>query len=101
VFQKQGLRFEIPKHYEFARFKFKPTAPEPLRVFHTIGFGMKTFLSRSDDFGDADVAVAHGIGLSVANGFDWQSLDEPTKRGLARSSDDSIRDYRRHLCQCG
>ena len=86
VFQKQGLRFEIPKHYEFARFEFKPTAPEPLRVFDTIGFGMKTFLSRSDDFGDADVASAHGIGLSVAHGFDWQSLDEPTKRGLARAA---------------
>jgi hypothetical protein len=50
----------------------------------SIGFGMKTFLSRSDDFGDADVAAAHRIGLSVANGFDWQSLDEPTKRGLWR-----------------
>jgi hypothetical protein len=50
----------------------------------SIGFGMKTFLSPSDDFGDADVAAAHRIGLSVANGFDWQSLDEPTKRGLWR-----------------
>ena len=86
VFEKQGLRFEVPKQYEYARFEFKPTAPEALRMFEMIGFGMKTFLSRSDDFSDADVAAAHRIGLSVANGFDWQSLDEPTKRGLARAA---------------
>jgi hypothetical protein len=86
VFEKQGLRFEVPKQYEYARFEFKPTAPEALRMFETIGFGMKTFLSRSDDFSDADVAAAHRVGLSVANGFDWQSIDEPTKRGLARAA---------------
>ena len=28
MFQKQGLRFEIPKQYDYARFEFKPTAPE-------------------------------------------------------------------------
>src|ERR1700748_514924 len=86
VFEKQGLRFEVPNQYEYARFEFKPTVPEALRMFETIGFGMKTFLSRSDDFSDADVAAAHRVGLSVANGFDWQSLDEPTKRGLARAA---------------
>jgi hypothetical protein len=47
---------------------------------------MKTFLSSSDDFGDPDVAAAHRIGLSVAKGFDWQGLDEPTKRRLARAA---------------
>jgi hypothetical protein len=50
VFEKQGLRFEVPKQYEYARFEFKPTAPGALRMFEMIGFGMKTFLSRSDDF---------------------------------------------------
>jgi hypothetical protein len=86
VFQKQGLRYEIPKSYDYARFEFVPTAPEALRDFEKIGFGMKTFLSPSDDFGDADVAAAHQIGLSVAKGFDWKNLDEPTKRGLARAA---------------
>lgn len=47
---------------------------------------MKTFLSPSDDFADPDVGAAHQIGLSVANGFEWQKLDEPTKRGLARAA---------------
>jgi hypothetical protein len=86
VFQKNGLRFEVPKQYDYARFEFVPTAPEPLRLFENIGFGMKTFLSRSDDFADPDVAAAHRIGLSVAKGFDWQGLDEPTRRGLTRAA---------------
>jgi hypothetical protein len=86
VFQKQGLRFEAPKQYEYARFVFSPASPEPLRVFEKIGFGMKTFLSPSDDFANPDVGAAHQIGLSVARGFEWQTLDEPTKRGLARAA---------------
>jgi len=86
IFQSQGLRYEIPKQPDISRYQFAPTGPEALRVFETIGFGMKTFLTLSDDFGDADIGAAHQIGLSVAKGFDWQSLDEPTKRGLARAS---------------
>jgi hypothetical protein len=86
VFQANGLRFEVPKQFDTARFQFTPSAPEPLRMFEAIGFGMKTYLSLSDDFGDADVNAAHPIGLSVAKGFDWQTLDEPTKRGLARAA---------------
>ena len=86
VFQSQGPRFEVPKQYHYARFEFKPAAPESLQLFEKIGFGMKTFLSPSDDFADPDVGAAHQIGLSVANGFEWQKLDEPTKRGLARAA---------------
>ncbi len=86
VFQKQGLRFQVPKPSDYARFEFAPAAPEALRLFEAIGFGMQTFLSRSDDFSDSDVAAAHQIGLSVAKGFEWRDLDEPTKRGLARAA---------------
>jgi hypothetical protein len=86
VFQRQGLRFEVPKQVDYERFVFKPSAPEALRLFDQIGFGMKTFLSRSDDFSDPDVGAAQQIGLSVARGLDWQGLDEPTKRGLARAA---------------
>lgn len=86
VFLKQGLRFEVPKQYDYARFVFTPSAPEPLRLFEQIGFGMKTFLSPYDDFTDPDVGAAQQIGLSVAKGFDWQNLDEPTRRGLARGA---------------
>jgi hypothetical protein len=31
VFQRQGLKFEVPKTYDYARFEFTATAPEPLR----------------------------------------------------------------------
>ena len=86
VFQTQGLRFEAPKQYDYARFVFVPAAPEPLRAFEEIGFGMKIFLSPSDDFADPDVGAAHQIGLSVSRGFQWQDLDEPTRRGLARAA---------------
>ena len=42
---------------------------------------MKLFLSTSDDFADPMVASFHQIGLSVARGFEPETLDEPTKRG--------------------
>lgn len=86
VFQKQGLRFEVPSQYDYGRFIFKASAPEPLRIFDEIGFGMKAFLSSSDDFSDPDVGAAHQIGLSVAKGFEWEGLNEPTKRGLVRAA---------------
>lgn len=86
IFQRNGPRFNVPKQYDYSSFEFVPTAPEPLRTFEKIGFGMQRFLSPSDDFADADVGAAHQIGLSVSKGFEWQTLDEPTKRGLARAA---------------
>jgi hypothetical protein len=86
VFQKNGLNFKLPEKTDYERFVFTPMAPEALRLYEQIGFGMRTFLSASDDFSDPDVGAAQQIGLSVAKGFDWQSLDEPTKRGLARAA---------------
>lgn len=86
VFQKQGLRYEVPKQYDYARFEFVPSAPEQIRSFDAIGFGMKLLLPTTDDYADPMVVSFHPIGLSVARGFDWQSLDEPTKRGLARAA---------------
>jgi len=86
VFQQHGLRYETPKSYDYKHLEFVPSAPEPLQVFDKIGFGMRLFLSPSDDFSDPDVAAGHPIGLSVARGFAWKSLDEPTKKGLARAA---------------
>jgi hypothetical protein len=37
------------------------------------------------DSDDAVVASFHQIGLSVAKGFEWQGLDDASKRGLARA----------------
>ena len=86
VFQTKGFAYEIPKEQDFSAFEFKPVAPEPLREFEKIGFAMKHYLSASDDVSSAMVVSLRGIGLSVAKGFDLGSLDQPTKRGLARSA---------------
>jgi hypothetical protein len=61
-------------------------APEDLRVFEAIGHWMSLWLGRSSDSADALVAAFHQIGLSVARGFELRSLDEATKRGLARAA---------------
>jgi hypothetical protein len=86
VFQKSGLSFKRPDEFDYQRFVFTPTAPEALRLYDEIGFGMRAFLSSSDDYSDPNVGAAQQIGLSVAKGFEWQGLDEPTRRGLARAA---------------
>ncbi len=85
VFQKQGLEYTIPK-MELQKYVFTPKAPENLRYFEQLGFGMQLYLSRNADFSDPFVMLFHTIGLSAEKGFDWQSLDEPAKRGLARAA---------------
>ncbi len=85
VFQQHGLKYEIPKS-DPSSLAFTAAAPEPLQLFERIGFAMKRLLSTSDDQADPMVASLHGIGLSVARGFEWESLGEPTRRGLARAA---------------
>ncbi len=51
IFQRQGLKYEIPRS-DPAILAFVPTAPEPIRLFEQIGFGMTRFLSASDDYAD-------------------------------------------------
>ncbi|MES1180384.1 MAG: DUF1214 domain-containing protein, partial [Verrucomicrobiota bacterium] len=82
VFQKQGLKYEIPPS-DASALAFTSAAPESLRSFDEIGFCMKLYLSASDDVNDPMVVSFHCIGLSVARGFEWRTLDEPTRRGLA------------------
>ncbi len=60
-------------------------APAELRYFEALGYWMQRFLATSAD-ADALVASFRRIGLSVARGFDWRSLDEATTRGLARAA---------------
>jgi hypothetical protein len=42
-------------------------------------------LSVASDSDDAEVASFSQIGLTVRKGFEWQTLDDATKRGLARA----------------
>lgn len=85
VFQRQGLKYQIRKS-DPSSLAFSPTAPEALRTFERIGYAMTRFLSTSDDLADPMIVSFHGIGLSVARGFDWQLLDDPMRRGLARAA---------------
>jgi len=64
---------------------YKSDVPKELQYFDTLGHWMKLFLSVSAD-NDPQVATFHQIGLSAAYGFQWQTLDEATKRGLARAA---------------
>ena len=46
---------------------------------------MRKLLPEGADSSDAQIASFRHVGLSVADGFQWQTLDEPTWRGLARA----------------
>jgi hypothetical protein len=61
------------------------TGPEEIRAFDELGHWMQVQLPVSADSNDALVAPFHQIGLSAARGFEWQTLDDASKRGLARA----------------
>jgi hypothetical protein len=60
--------------------------PAALRLLDHIGQAMRWYLPTSADTGDPLVMSFHRIGLSVALGFDYGSLDAATTRGLARAA---------------
>ncbi|MBO3275667.1 DUF1254 domain-containing protein [Pseudomonas schmalbachii] len=60
------------------------TAPESVRFFDLLGQAMHQYLPSSGDQDEALIASFSQIGLSV-RGFDWNSLDAATLRGLARA----------------
>jgi hypothetical protein len=64
---------------------FKSDASEDLRFFDELGHWMTRMLPASADT-DALVASFRQIGLSAGKGFEWRTLDEPAKRGLARAA---------------
>lgn len=85
VFQKNGLRYEIPKT-DLTEIIADVAPIGSLQAFEDIGNAMKLFLSANEDHADPLIVVFHQIGLSVANGFSQQELDESTKKGLARAA---------------
>jgi hypothetical protein len=66
---------------------FSDTAPTELRFFEQLGQTMSWYLPISADRADPLVKAFHQIGLGVAHGFDWRSLDEDTAQGLARAAE--------------
>jgi hypothetical protein len=84
AYLREGLAYQPSK--AAAPRPFESEAPTELHPFDKIGHAMQIFLPVGADNDDAFVSALHQIGLSVAKGFDWQSLDEPSKRGLTRAA---------------
>lgn len=64
---------------------YESQAPEDIRYFDELGDAMRKRLPGSADSTDTMVASFRPIGLSVGKGFEWQTLDEAARRGLARA----------------
>ena len=84
AYLKYGLAYKRPTERALIA-PYDSKAPEDIRYFDELGYWMRNQLSVAADANDQLVASFHQIGLSVAKGFAWQTLDEPTKRGLARA----------------
>jgi len=79
-----GLAYKPPEPRPLMAL-YESKAPDDIRFFDELGNAMSRRLSASTDSTDSLVASFHQIGLSVGKGFQWQALDDPTRRGLARA----------------
>jgi hypothetical protein len=84
AYLRHGLAYKPPSDRpKMALYESK--APEDIRYFDELGDAMRKRLPASADSTDALVASFQQIGLSVGKGFEWQALDEASRRGLARA----------------
>jgi hypothetical protein len=65
---------------------YSSATPEAIRYYDELGDAMRKNFPTSADADDTLIASFRQIGLGVGTGFTWQTLDEPTKRGLARAA---------------
>ncbi len=84
AYLKYGLAYQRPPERPVIP-AYTSQAPEDIRWFDELGYWMGKELSIASDSNDTLVHSFQQIGLSVGRGFQWQTLDEPTKRGLARA----------------
>ena len=84
AYLRSGLAYKPPEPRELLAL-CESKAPEDIRFFDEIGDALSHSLSASANSTDTLVASFQQIGLSVGKGFAWKTLDEPTKRGLARA----------------
>lgn len=85
AYLRSGLAYKPPAPRPLMAL-YESKAPEDIRYFDELGDAMRKRLPASSDSTDSLVASFQQIGLSVGKGFGWQTLDEPTKRGLARAA---------------
>ena len=85
AYLREGLAHKPPAERPLMA-AYDSKAPEEIRFFDELGHAMSQRLPASADSEDTLVASFRQIGLSVGNGFEWQTLDEPTRRGLARAA---------------
>ena len=79
AYLRSGLAYKPPEPRPLLAL-YESRAPEDIRFFDELGDAMRKRLPASADASDALVASFRQIGLSVGKGFEWQALDEPTKR---------------------
>lgn len=85
AYLRYGLAYKPPaERPQMALYDSK--APEDIRFFDELGYAMSRRLPASADSEDSLVASFRQIGLSIGNGFEWQTLDAATRRGLARAA---------------
>lgn len=85
AYLRHGLAYAPPEESLYSVPPSPPVeAPEGLRFFEELGHWMKFWLPAATDRSDTLVGVFRQIGLSAARGFEWRTLEEPAKRGLAR-----------------
>lgn len=85
AYLRDGLAHKAPAERPMMA-AYDSKAPEDIRFFDELGHAMSQRLPASADFDDTLVASFRQIGLSVGKGFEWQTLDEPTRRGLVRAT---------------
>ncbi|MDD2058494.1 DUF1214 domain-containing protein [Pseudomonas sp. GD03860] len=84
AYLRQGLQYQPGKPQLPP--DFSASAPANLRFFERLGHAMQQSLPLSGDRDEGLLTAFNQIGLSVANGFAWQTLDDATRRGLARAA---------------
>lgn len=85
AYLRYGLAYQRPAQRPMMA-AYESKAPEEIRFFDELGYAMSKRLPASADSEDSLVASFRQIGLSVGKGFEWQSLDEASKRGLVRAA---------------
>ena len=85
AYLRSGLAYKPPEPRLLMPL-YESKAPEEIRFFDELGDAFRKRLPASADASDSLVASFSQIGLTVGKGFEWQTLDEPTKRGLTRAA---------------